>query len=916
MKKGWHELSLEEIERELDTDLSGGLSVREARKRLENEKKSEGGEITSLFVPREKDSFPASLRFFSAPPFLILILTALLSAFFGEHIIGLCVFVIAFLGALLCGSISAAAQKRIDSMSDFASPLVRVIRGGKRLYTDGRTVVRGDISCLSRGDFVTCDTRIIGSEDLTVRELFNTAAGIRNRDVKKNHAVSYAIDDNVAAPNAVNTVYAGSVITGGEALAVAVETGGEVYLSRFIQNGALSRGGGSCRTARILKPFMSRVCFYILASIILLSLIGIISLKEIGLAHGFMIILSSAAFVSFDLLDAISIYNLASCIEKSSGRSKNNKGKDDTSAFIRDIRTADALTEVTDLILVGGAALYEGNFKVGEVFCAGGEYDSLDPDTLLGGRLLTYLHTYLKAIEESKVENRFVKCGICESLSKYLVTSEFDIGGVDLIINSLYFMPDESREGGFACAETTVGEFRVAVTSDSSILSACNGARADGGRDILEIESLFERITSFTDNASSRGGGSLYIVSDRGGEVILEGIISIYRNPALELSKSRSVLSDLGVSVTSFMSYEDERAVRGFSPEFVDMIFDGKVAYASDFAQGNIDIVSNIGEYSAYVGFSNADCLRLMLAMKEKGCVISVYAVEDEYYELCSGADLSVSCDILHYSSKKFKESLYERLAYSGQDSSLRCSQRTRLASGVLVHRSHNGGGGLKAILNAIYSARCANVSIMQAVLLFALITSTILPFVVCSVLSGVVFLNAIHSVSLAAASALLALIAFIGSTPKIELIRSGGYFRGSPINFLYSKLPGIIARASLSFASAVVIIILDVIGVFGFNASYSMPVFISVLIMMFVEIFIINKDVNCKGVGRSRCYIRLIMIYTFLLSVCALISLPPISDYAFPHGTGAYEYFIIPAYLLLYMIAVFVSSKIERGRK
>jgi hypothetical protein len=57
MATGWHIPEFSEIEKSLNTDLSEGLSAREASNRLEKEIKLEKGGRKSLFVPQKSSAW-------------------------------------------------------------------------------------------------------------------------------------------------------------------------------------------------------------------------------------------------------------------------------------------------------------------------------------------------------------------------------------------------------------------------------------------------------------------------------------------------------------------------------------------------------------------------------------------------------------------------------------------------------------------------------------------------------------------------------------------------------------------------------------------------------------------------------------------------------------------------------------------
>ena len=912
MKTKWHELAPRDIESELNTDLSEGLSVREARRRLDEEKKRDGGERSSLFVRRTGATATSLFSFFLSPSVLILTLVSLLAALFGDVTVGLFVFAITVAGALICGAVKINAQRKINAMHDFSSPTARVLRGGKKYYTDGRNVVKGDIILLRSGDLLTCDARIISSDSLSVRELFNTSYGVRNRDVSKSQSFVYSSDDSVSVPDAQNMLYAGSVIMDGHALCVAVETGSDVYLSRFLGNGELSAFQPEYKGVRSVKPTLQKISFLSLSAVILLSLVSIVTLQETSFVDNFMMLLSSVAMLSLDLIEAVSLSSFAGCIERTSRSHKDRaKKKGDAAAFIRDVKAIDTLTDVSDLVLLGDAALFEGGFRFGEIYIGDSVFAALTADELSGSRLLTYAHTYLRALSESGIENEFVLDGVSDALSEYIRDSDFDADGADLVIKSLYFSSIGSGESGFACAETTIGEYRVALTFDESVLSLCSFARSQDGKDKNDIGDLHSEISSFAETVTGNGGKCLYIVSEIGGESIFEGIVSVYRTPAKELVSSKDELKKLGVSLTVMLLGESD----ALSVKTAELI-GGEIAYASEFASVGADILFNFGKYSVYLGFSADEYALLIDTMRKSGSTVATYAISDEYYDVMARADLAISCDVLRYSSSKYRESLYEKLPAGGGDNNLRCSPRTRLLSRMLVHRSHNGSGGLNAVINAVSASRSAYFALAQSLLMFAMLMSTLLPLIVVTVLTGVYLINSIQTAALALSAAVISVLVFSDSVSKDETLHSGSSFTSLPINMLKYKLPGIIARASLSCSFALTVFVLDLLDVFGHKASYTMPVFIAVLLTVFVEFFIINSDHTRRGDGRGRSLVRIVLIYAALLLICALITLPPFMYRLFPNGIGTFEFFLVPAYCLCHTVTVLVARHIDRRRK
>ena len=91
-----HILDLTTLEKEYNTDILEGLSSREAKSRLEKERKR--GATTSLFVPGNKDRIAKFAVFFCSPFVVLLLIMSLLTALFGRPVLGCSVFAFTFAG--------------------------------------------------------------------------------------------------------------------------------------------------------------------------------------------------------------------------------------------------------------------------------------------------------------------------------------------------------------------------------------------------------------------------------------------------------------------------------------------------------------------------------------------------------------------------------------------------------------------------------------------------------------------------------------------------------------------------------------------------------------------------------------------------------------------------------------------------
>ena len=164
-----------------------------------------------------------------------------MAAFFGRGLLGWFVFLLALAGVIFGGIVYLRAQRRLERMGEYASPMVRVKRGGNVFHTDGRNVVAGDVILLSAGDLLPCDARVIRCDTLVVDELIpaKDGKGLVRRRVMKRSDSEYTDESKAAAPDLSNMLFAGSAILKGSALALVVAVGEDVYLSNFVSDGAL-----------------------------------------------------------------------------------------------------------------------------------------------------------------------------------------------------------------------------------------------------------------------------------------------------------------------------------------------------------------------------------------------------------------------------------------------------------------------------------------------------------------------------------------------------------------------------------------------------------------------------------------------------------------------------------------------------
>ena len=912
---GWHIPDISKLEKKLNTDVSDGLSAREAVVRLEKEyKKDKKGRKKSLFVPRRSSPFIELTTFFASPFVILLLVMSFLTAFLGNHILGASVFLATLAAAVFGGIVSLRAQKRLEAMKEYSAPMVRVKRGGNLFYTDGRNVVAGDVICLSVGDLLPCDARLIKCDAFIVDELYAKPDGLARRRVLKKCDAVYEENGNESFIAAENMVYAGSAVVGGSALALVVATGSSVYLSAHVPDGALGGKEGEPNGVKILRPFFHKASFISAASVLLLSLLGLLTLNGKQMFICYFTMLLSAVFLITSTLMMFGTKEIFSSFITRLARNKSAMRKMDNSAAIRNVGALDKLTGVNELMIFGTAALYHGEYKVSTAYAAGRVLESLSPETEEGATLLNYVHTSVKAQRDGFVESVIRADGLTDALYAHLKSCKFDISGASLALRSIYFATDSKTGYGFACAETDDSIYRTALTYDGNIVSICEYIRI--GNDIRRIDKNdVKNIIEFASLSDKKNERCLYCISEKDGKVIFEGCISVYQPIDTEVSKVVRDMLTFGIKTTVVLQREDERSARIIkTPEF-SALFGGRVAYASEFRKEGKKIFEGLGSYCAYVGFNKNEISELVTIMRSKGSRIASFGISNDFNEIMAKTDVAVTCDTLRYSSDKHRYAIYERLPAEGRDTNVRASQQTRLFSKVIVNRSHARGGGIYSIFKAVRMARGAYVSVAQSFLLFTLMMCSVVIFCSMSIITGNILIDPLQAVALAAVIGFLSTTVFSDSQHTLDILSAKKNYVKYPLSLVKKRIPSIIARASVGVVTAIVIKILDVAGVFGETPNYTLPIFLSLILTGFIEVFFINIKYTKAGEGRSYAWLKVTVAYAILLGICATSTQYPFADKFYPNGFGSFEYLIVPAYLLLYLIGIGISRIIENNR-
>ena len=168
-QNNWFNKSVEEVEKELETDLSKGLSNEEVQKRREKYG------LNELKAKKKKSLFQKFLDQFKDFSIIILIIAAIVSGVVGvaegEGVTDtIIILIVVIVNAIIGVSQEAKAEKSLEALQKLTDHASKVVRNGEVTVVPAKELVPGDIVVLDTGDYIPADLRIIEVVNLKSQE--------------------------------------------------------------------------------------------------------------------------------------------------------------------------------------------------------------------------------------------------------------------------------------------------------------------------------------------------------------------------------------------------------------------------------------------------------------------------------------------------------------------------------------------------------------------------------------------------------------------------------------------------------------------------------------------------------------------------------------------------------------------------
>jgi len=210
----WHLMTADQVIDTLNTSKVSGLSQEDAIVNLTNY----GANVLSAIATRSSGKI--LIDQFKSLPVALLGAAAGVAVITGGLIDAVVILGVVGLNAVIGYITESQSARIIQSLQNREQILTGVIREGQQVEIPTENVVVGDILFLKPGSYVAADARLIESDNLTVDE-----SALTGESMPSTKTTAPLGSENIALADRVNMVYKGTLITGGEGLAVVVGTG-------------------------------------------------------------------------------------------------------------------------------------------------------------------------------------------------------------------------------------------------------------------------------------------------------------------------------------------------------------------------------------------------------------------------------------------------------------------------------------------------------------------------------------------------------------------------------------------------------------------------------------------------------------------------------------------------------------------
>ena len=229
MEEKYYNKTIEEVERDLNTNSMTGLKTEEIEAR---QAKVGYNEIQSIEKKKIIVKFFEQFKDFMI---IILIISAVVSAIVGAYngegftdtiIILIVVIINAVIGVIQ----EERAEKSLEALQKLSSHTAKVVRNGKQYILPARELVPGDLVIIETGDYIPADLRIVEAINLKTQE-----SALTGESLPVEKMIDKVDKRDVELGDRVNLAYSSTLVTYGRGAGIVIATGMKTEVGKIAQ---------------------------------------------------------------------------------------------------------------------------------------------------------------------------------------------------------------------------------------------------------------------------------------------------------------------------------------------------------------------------------------------------------------------------------------------------------------------------------------------------------------------------------------------------------------------------------------------------------------------------------------------------------------------------------------------------------
>ena len=217
--KNWFNQKVEEVEKELKTNIEKGLTEEQVA-----EIRIQKG-YNELQAAKKKNLFQKFIDQFKDFSIIVLIIAAIVSGIVGvsegEGITDtIIIMIVVIVNAIIGVAQESKAEKSLEALQKLSDHASKVIRNGNLQVVPARELVPGDVVVLDTGDYIPADLRIIEEANLKSQE-----SSLTGESVPVEKTAEVIEDTEIGIGDRKNMLFSSSLVTYGRGKGIVVETG-------------------------------------------------------------------------------------------------------------------------------------------------------------------------------------------------------------------------------------------------------------------------------------------------------------------------------------------------------------------------------------------------------------------------------------------------------------------------------------------------------------------------------------------------------------------------------------------------------------------------------------------------------------------------------------------------------------------